>query len=380
MAERLGALFALRQHVPERVFWQKADVLGEHGEQAAHEEHRHVFRRMSLRLQRLRHGREAFGDGAGHLGRFARWVERQRIAPDRSYERARLRLAQVFEIDAERAPVGKLVVGFPVAAKIGVDLEAMADVADDDERRRFVVLRQEAHIILRLPARVEHQHVPGALGAAPPARLRLAAEQVDRAGNRLVAARPLARLLGFEDKAIALVEVDAPIGDAAVAPGLLDHALEHVIVGFLLPRRIGRGNAERGAKLGQEHRVVGPLLTALAALPAGDESPDRRPARRTGSNARLPPAPHGATIRLVGAQAQCALAAGRRHATIYGMNICLTSRMIGDIILFSGNTLARRRGLPLVDAIVLILRRAASGETRGGGREAPRGAKTHLTP
>ena len=46
--------------------------------------------------------------------------------------------AQVFEINPERLPVGELVVGFPVAAEVGVNLEAMADVADHDEGRRLV--------------------------------------------------------------------------------------------------------------------------------------------------------------------------------------------------------------------------------------------------
>lgn len=85
----------------------------------------------------------------------------------------------------------------------------MADVADDDERRRLVILQQNADVILGLPARVEHQRVPGALGAAPPARLRLAAKKVFLAGRVLVAALYLARLFRFEHETVALVEVDA---------------------------------------------------------------------------------------------------------------------------------------------------------------------------
>ena len=87
----------------------------------------------------------------------------------------------------------------------------MADVADDNQGRRLVVLRQQADIVLRLLAGVEHQHVPGALRAAPPAHLRLGAEEVGSSADLLVASFLLTRLFGFEDEAIALVEVDAPI-------------------------------------------------------------------------------------------------------------------------------------------------------------------------
>ena len=84
--------------------------------------------------------------------------------------------AQVFEIDAERLAIRELIVGFPVAAEIGVDLEAMADIADDDEGGRLVPARKQPHIVFGLPPRVEHQHVPRPRRGAPPARLRLGFE------------------------------------------------------------------------------------------------------------------------------------------------------------------------------------------------------------
>lgn len=84
--------------------------------------------------------------------------------------RSRLLAAQILKIDAEGLAVGKLVEGFAVAAEVCVDLETVADIADEDEGRRLVIGGQQAHIILGLTACVEHQYVPRPLGAATPAR------------------------------------------------------------------------------------------------------------------------------------------------------------------------------------------------------------------
>ena len=48
---------------------------------------------------------------------------------------ADLLVPQVFEVDAEALAVGKLRVVLPLPGKVGIDLDAMADVADQDERR-----------------------------------------------------------------------------------------------------------------------------------------------------------------------------------------------------------------------------------------------------
>ena len=51
------------------------------------------------------------------------------------------------------------------------------------------------------------------------------------------------------------------------APRLFHHAFEHIVVGFTFdPGRVGLRKAERRAKLGQEHAVVGALLPAFAGL------------------------------------------------------------------------------------------------------------------
>ena len=91
-------------------------------------------------------------------------------------------------------------------------------------------------------------------------------------GEFLLAAG-LARLLGFQDEAAALVKIDAAGTDDAVGRLPLHRAFEYVVV--LLgggSGGIGAGHAEHIAELGQEQGVIGAFLAAFAALPTRDES------------------------------------------------------------------------------------------------------------
>jgi hypothetical protein len=86
----------------------------------------------------------------------------------------------------------------------------------------------------------------------------------------------LARLLGFQDKAVTFVEIDpaepfGPVGGLAS-----DGAFEDVVVLFGCCGGRGRAaDTKNVAKLGQEQRVVGTFLPALLTLPARDEGFDR---------------------------------------------------------------------------------------------------------
>lgn len=96
----------------------------------------------------------------------------------------------------------------------------------------------------------------------------------------------LAALLGFEHEGIALVEVDAADGFAfvAIAP---DDALEDVVVKFVgRLRRIRAFEAKHVAQFGEKQRVIGALLPALLALPAGDEA-FHRIGKRVGRDRRV---------------------------------------------------------------------------------------------
>jgi hypothetical protein len=105
----------------------------------------------------------------------------------------------------------------------------MADIADEDEGRPAVRGRQGSGIFFRLPLGVEHQHVPRAIRAAPAARFLgyLSGEQIVLAGDLFDTFQ--AALLGFENEAVFLVEVD-PTVRIAFVPVLGDGPLEHVVV------------------------------------------------------------------------------------------------------------------------------------------------------
>jgi hypothetical protein len=168
VSEGFRVLLALLQHLLEGFLRQQADVLGEHREQAAHQEHRHVLRRIVLLLQCERDLREAFGDVARDPGRGLRRIERFRGEPDLAQPIANVADAEVFEINAKGLAVRELGVVLALSGKIRIDLDAVADVADQDEGRPAVRGRQRAGVFLRLPLGVEHQHVPGAVRAMLP--------------------------------------------------------------------------------------------------------------------------------------------------------------------------------------------------------------------
>jgi hypothetical protein len=87
------------------------------------------------------------------------------------------------------------------AVAVRKHLQAVAHVAYDEERRPALARLQSLGVVLRLPAGVQHQHVPGPVGGAPAqARRRLVGfEQIGLARNALLAV-PLAALLGFQDE------------------------------------------------------------------------------------------------------------------------------------------------------------------------------------
>ena len=175
-------------------FRQQLHVLGEHREQAAHEEMRHLLRRHTSSPPAPSTLGEPLGDLARDLGR-ACASDRASADRSRSLEPlAHLLLAQVFEIDAKALPVGELRVVLPLAGEVGIDLDAVADVADEDEGRPAVRGRQRAGIVLGLPPGVQHQHVPGAVAPRRPrsAAASSADEQVVLAGDFL--APPFQRL------------------------------------------------------------------------------------------------------------------------------------------------------------------------------------------
>jgi hypothetical protein len=194
----------------------------------------------------------------------------QRIGPDARQPLADLRPPQVFQINPERLPIGELGVVFALPGEVGIGPDHMADIAHQDERRPAMRHRQCPRIPLGLPPGVQHQHVPGAAGVPHAALRRLKPRQVLHP-QRLRSTR-LPRLLGFQHEAAALIKVDPPEPMRAVNRLALHRALEHIVVVLGAGRRrIGPGDAEHVAQLGQEQRIIGPFLATLLPLPASNE-------------------------------------------------------------------------------------------------------------
>lgn len=79
-------------------------------------------------------------------------------------------------------------------------------------------------------------------------------------------------LLGLEDEAAALVQVDAQGGGHALGVAPLHPALEDVVVkGGVVAGGVGRGDADGLAQLAQEHLIVGALGPAPGRAPFANE-------------------------------------------------------------------------------------------------------------
>ena len=273
--EVVGGGFAALEEVAEGGFGEEADILGEHGEEAAHEEVGGDFGRVAGGFEGFGDGGEAFGDGAGDAGGAAGGVEGAGVGPEGAEEGLGFGFAEVFEVDAEGLAIGELDVVAALAGEVGEDFDDVADVEDEDEGGPTVVGGEGAGVGFGLAAGVLHEDVPGAAGAAAAAAGGFGGgDEGELFGEGFVAAG-LAGLLGFEDEGVAFVKVDAAGGGGAVGLFEVDAAFEDVVVVFIgfvggLGLREVEGRAEFDKKKGE----VGAFLAAFAALPAGDEALD----------------------------------------------------------------------------------------------------------
>lgn len=138
MTEDFGVLFAFLKHFLEGLFRKEADIFREHREQAAHQKHCDVLGAIVLLFERERDLREALCNIARYLRGSLRRVQRYWIEPDFAQAFAGFLIAQVFKINAEGLAVWELSVVLSLSREVGIDLDAMSDVADEDERRPAV--------------------------------------------------------------------------------------------------------------------------------------------------------------------------------------------------------------------------------------------------
>jgi hypothetical protein len=229
--EGLRRRLLLLEQLGEAVLGQQADVLREHGEQAAHQEGRDLPGVVVV-LQALGDVRQPVGDVARDLRRAAGRVEGLRVGPDLLQAPAEVGVAQVLQVDAVGLPVGEVGVVLALAGEVGEHLDHVGNVDHQQERRVAVVDRQRAGVVGGLLAGLAHHRVPGArpaLGLSGLGGRLLRREQAGLgAGARGAAA--LGGLLGLQDEAVALVAVDPPGRAGAVGVLEVDAAFEDVVV------------------------------------------------------------------------------------------------------------------------------------------------------
>ena len=145
-----------QQQLLEAALGQQGHVFGEHAEQAAREEGGDTLRRVSTMraggFERGRKQREFVRDFARDLGGDARRIERLRVEPELAQARADRLAVHVGQRDAVRVRVGERRVGGAAAAELGVQLDHMIDIADQEEWRPAFGSRQRSGIGFGLAA------------------------------------------------------------------------------------------------------------------------------------------------------------------------------------------------------------------------------------
>lgn len=130
--EALGGVFDFFEEVAEAGLGEQAYVFGKHGEEAALEETGDDLRFVPGGFEGFG---EAVGDVAGDLGGDFRRIERVGIGEDEAEAVADFGFPQVRQQDAVVGGIGEALVAPTGAGELGVEVDGMADVADDEEWR-----------------------------------------------------------------------------------------------------------------------------------------------------------------------------------------------------------------------------------------------------
>ncbi len=248
----------LFEEILEAVPGQKADVFGEHAEEAAAEKIGDGLGRVAGGFVGFGEFGEVGGDVAGDFGGFAGGVEGERIGPDEAETFADGFVAEVGKTDAEAARVREREVSFAGLGEIGVEFDGVADVDDDEEGWIGFGGGKSANVAFGLAAGAGHGVVP-LVGAADGGGFLFDLERGE-GGSSLFQGGGIGlgglELFGFEDEAGALVEVDAAFGGGAVVEVFGDGEFEGVT---LIEIVVGAFDAEKVGEFAEEGLAVGAL-------------------------------------------------------------------------------------------------------------------------
>lgn len=139
--EMLRVRALVLQQGGEAAFGDQPAVFREHREQHAHQEAAGALRIVSALFDPAR-------DRGEQIGNFARYprgacgrIQALRIGPDRAEPFAHIRVAQILQHNPVARPIRELGIGLSGAGEIGIDLDAIADVRHQQERRPAMIHR-----------------------------------------------------------------------------------------------------------------------------------------------------------------------------------------------------------------------------------------------
>ena len=157
MPLNLPVRLQITQQLGEGPEGQQFHIFGEHGEETAHEESCHMFRRV-LAFQRAGEFGEAVGDLARDFRADAAGVQRERIGPDGAQQVARFAVQQALQRQAEAGGIGEGQVLAAHACPVRVEADGVAYVHYEQKggRPSATFFSQCARIALGLRVGLQH--------------------------------------------------------------------------------------------------------------------------------------------------------------------------------------------------------------------------------
>lgn len=171
---------------------------------------------------------------------------------------------EAVQFEAVGMLIGKVAIAAPVARPIEIEFERAADIADDQERRPRMIAGQVYRIAFGLRQGIAHELVVSRAGRRSGGGF----GDIEELGLPAVGFGQF-RLLGFQNEAAALVEVDGPGVAANAAAG--DRAFELIAAEHAAFGHFGHGQIKRTAHIVDELGIVGAFGPAFYPQPFGDE-------------------------------------------------------------------------------------------------------------
>ena len=278
--EAVRVVFYFLEELEEGIAREEADVLGEHGKEAALEEASGDFGVVAVLVEGFGEFREGFGHLTGDGGGVFGGIEGMGISPDAAEAVADFRAVEIREGDAVEDGIGEAFVLPAGAGELGVEVDGVADIADDEEGRTALGGGEGGDIFPGLVVGAGEDFVEGGGAAFAVAGFLGGGACGPGGGDEVEEGAGFGgfeegALFGFKDEAAGFVEIEVAAGGGAVGFLVGDGAFEDVAVfgvvgagGFRV-----RDVEDLTAEFREEEGVVG-FFGAAGFFPTGDEGSD----------------------------------------------------------------------------------------------------------